>query len=87
MNEKLINKAGELMSRVIKLNENAAPNVYYVFTFAGHTKQVELAKRRLPNYEAEYLFVSYLDSQDLSVELGDIETIIAAEEIKQRKGF
>lgn len=85
MNEQIINKVGELMLRVIILNENAAPKTYYRFDFSGHTKQVNFDKRTLPSYNPEYEFCCYLDRPDLSVSLEDIETLIAAEEIIQRK--
>ena len=85
IDQKIINKVGELMLRVIILNENAAPKTYYRFDFSGHTKQVNFDKRILPSCEAEYQFCCYLDRPDLRVSLEELETLIAAEEIKQRK--
>lgn len=85
MDQKIIEKAGELMQKVIKLNETAGPDYYYSFEFSGHTKQVDFIKRNLPNYEAAIKAYSYLDKPRLSLDLEDIEKLITAEEEAQKE--
>ena len=85
MRKKTIKKVGELLERTIKLNENAEPGFYYSFEFSGHTKQVDFVKRTIPGYEPVIKVYSYLEQPELTVDLKDIEKIIAAEEKAQKE--
>lgn len=74
-----------LLARVIKLNDNAEPDIYYSFDYTGGTNGVYFSKIRRNQDEYKTLFTSYayLDYDHLGQTLDGVEAAIASEERSQ----
>ena len=88
MNERasaaLINKATQLMGRVIRLNEAAGGEAYFNLEFAGNVNAVIFAKNQKEDsgeYTNIYRMTAYLDVQ-FGCTLDDIEEQIIKEELE-----
>lgn len=87
INQAKIEKATELLKRVINLNKAAAPGFSYNLEFTGATRGLYFYKHKLINpktreYEPVFMYYCYLDEDDLADTLSGVEAAIAAEEQK-----